>query len=33
MRKENASLYQDDGLGILQNLSGPEDKGMKKKNN
>ena len=31
MRKENAGLYQDDGLGILQNLSGPEDERMKKR--
>ena len=31
MRKENAVLYQDDGLGILQNLSGPEVEHMKKR--
>ena len=31
MRKENAGLYGDDGLGILQNLSGPEVQRMRKR--
>ena len=30
IRKENAGLYRDDGLGILQNLSGPEVKRIRK---
>ena len=31
IRKENASLYRDDGLGILRNLSGPEVERIRKK--
>ena len=31
MRKENAGLYRDDGLGILRNLSGPEVDRMRKR--
>ena len=31
IRKENAGLYRDDGLGILRNLSGPEVERIRKK--
>ena len=30
IRKENAGLYWDDGLGILRNLSGPEVERIRK---
>ena len=31
MRKENAGLYRDNGLGILRNLSGPEVERLRKR--
>ena len=31
IRKENAGLYQEDGLGILRNLSGPEVERIRKR--
>ena len=31
IRKENAGLYRDDGLGILQNLSDPELERIRKR--
>ena len=31
IRKENAGLYRDDGLGVLRNLSGPEIERMRKR--
>ena len=31
MRKENIGFYRDDGLGILQNISGPEIEQKKKR--
>ena len=31
MRKENAGLYRDDGLGIFRNLSGPEVERIRKR--
>ena len=31
MRKENVGFYRDDGLGILQNISGPEIEQKKKR--
>ena len=30
IRKENVGLYHDDGLGVLQNLSGPETERLRK---
>ena len=31
IRKENVGLYCDDGLGVLQNLSGPETECLRKR--
>ena len=31
IRKDNAGLYRDDGLGVLRNLSGPEIERMRKR--
>ena len=31
IRKENAGLYRDDGLGVLRNLSGPEIERVRKR--
>ena len=31
IRKENAGLYRDDGLGVLRNLSGPDFECMRKR--